>query len=251
MPTCISLAVLLVDRSTEKFAKIFSFNICKAIRNFVIFARLNEKRAKVKKETTKEQIVAGAKVLFHRFGFEKTSMEDIANHVHKAKRSLYNHFTNKEELFAEAVSVELMQIRERLFDIFEDTSKSVLERLRDYLQSRAELMSKATTYHQLLRRTLDNQDRRFAEARGAEEAFDRWEHALFERVWKAKPCAPDETISESDTAAFADMLQMALRGLNYTFFVQDNYERYKNNYNFLIDLIINSIRYNSVQLIKK
>ena len=42
--------------------------------------------------------------------------------------------------------------------------------------------------------------------------------------------------------AFADMLQMVLKGLDYTMFVQDNYDKYKDTYAFLITMIINNMK---------
>jgi len=202
----------------------------------------------VKKETTKEQILMGARELFHHFGFEKTSMEDIAAKVHKAKRSLYNHFENKEDLFAAAVDSELTKMRQQLMPIFENEDATVLEQLKEYLLRRAELMSKATTYHTFLKKEfLNGKDGRFDAARTASSAFDTWEHQLFVKVWLANPYAEQVEALEKGAEAFADMLQMALYGLNYSFFVQDNYEQYKSNYSFLINLIINSVKNTCIQ----
>jgi len=50
-------------------------------------------------ETTKETIVSVANRLFSRFGFHKTSMDEIAKVARKAKGSLYYHFASKEDLF--------------------------------------------------------------------------------------------------------------------------------------------------------
>ncbi|RLD46369.1 MAG: TetR family transcriptional regulator, partial [Bacteroidetes bacterium] len=49
-------------------------------------------------EGTKDKILEVANKLFSRFGFHKTSMDEIARIARKAKGSLYYHFASKEEL---------------------------------------------------------------------------------------------------------------------------------------------------------
>ena len=60
-----------------------------------------------KQDDTRYIILNIAEQLFNTFGYDKTSMDDIANSAHKAKRSIYNHFQSKEELFKSVVSMEL------------------------------------------------------------------------------------------------------------------------------------------------
>jgi len=55
----------------------------------------------------KRKVILGeAKKLFLRFGFSKTSMEDIANQCNMAKPTLYYYYNNKEAIFDAIVSGE-------------------------------------------------------------------------------------------------------------------------------------------------
>ena len=47
----------------------------------------------------RESILAGAQVQFSRYGFRRTSMEDIAKETGVSRASLYSYFENKEEIF--------------------------------------------------------------------------------------------------------------------------------------------------------
>ncbi|WEZ83656.1 TetR family transcriptional regulator [Rhizobium sp. 32-5/1] len=47
----------------------------------------------------KQQIVAAASDVFIRYGFKKTSMQDIADAAMMSRGALYLHFRNKEDLF--------------------------------------------------------------------------------------------------------------------------------------------------------
>jgi AcrR family transcriptional regulator len=51
------------------------------------------------KDPFKEDILNGARDLFERFGFKKTTMEDIARQVGKSKSALYYYYKTKEEIF--------------------------------------------------------------------------------------------------------------------------------------------------------
>lgn len=57
----------------------------------------------------KESIREAAKALFLRFGFSKTSMDDIARQSNLAKPSLYYYYPNKEAIFNEVVIEEARQ----------------------------------------------------------------------------------------------------------------------------------------------
>ena len=58
------------------------------------------------KEEKKETILEVAKRLFARYGFSKTTLDDIGEAVGMKKNSLYHYFANKEELFNEIIARE-------------------------------------------------------------------------------------------------------------------------------------------------
>jgi AcrR family transcriptional regulator len=51
--------------------------------------------------TTRERILSGAFTLFGRYGFKRTSMEDIATEAGLSRAALYLQFRNKEDIFRE------------------------------------------------------------------------------------------------------------------------------------------------------
>ncbi len=59
-----------------------------------------------KKAEKKEKIVEAARKVFSKFGYNKTTLDDIGNIVGMKKNSLYHYFKNKEELFSFIVNFE-------------------------------------------------------------------------------------------------------------------------------------------------
>ena len=196
----------------------------------------------MKKLKTGEVIQQVAVDLFRKFGFEKTSMDEIARKAHKAKRSIYNHFSSKEDLFCASVQSELAHVRNCLQDVVEDDSQRILPRLKQYLLLRMELIAEASTLRVAMKSNmLNSDDYGFENLKKLMADFNQWEHQAFKMVWYAKPSEDEPQIIDQQAVAFADMLQVTLNGLSYSFFVEDKYEQYKSSYEMLIDLIVNSV----------
>lgn len=71
-----------------------------------------------KHEQRKEKIIVAAIQLFNRYGFRKTTLEDIAREAGVGKATLYHYVEGKDELFTEMV--------ERLFQRFKGRLETVL-----------------------------------------------------------------------------------------------------------------------------
>jgi len=210
--------------------------------NFIFLHVKTKKVQKMKKNKTGVLIQMVAADLFQKFGFEKTSMDEIAKKAHKAKRSIYNHFNNKEDLFCASVLTELDHIKQKLAEVVEDDKQPILERLRQYLLLRIQLLADAGTFQVALKNNmLNDDDYRFEGLKEAMSAFTEWEHGAFKKVWLAKPTSDKPEIIDQQANDFADMLQITLNGLSYSFFVEEKYNQYKSSYEMLIDLIVGSV----------
>ena len=81
---------------------------------------------------TRLLLISAAAQTFHRFGFKKTTMDDIAFAAGKGKSSLYYYFKNKEEVFEAVVEQEAEQLKQELHASI-DKSESAVQKLRDYI----------------------------------------------------------------------------------------------------------------------
>ncbi len=76
----------------------------------------------------KENIIAGASELFLRYGIKSISMDDIAKHLSISKKTIYQHFEDKDQLVLSVVEHEMKKDVERLTKITEN-SENILEEL--------------------------------------------------------------------------------------------------------------------------
>lgn len=75
-------------------------------------------------------ILRSARDLFHKKGFYGTTMEDIAQYSGFDRRTIYNHFKNKEDVFAALISGILTDI-DAIFNDIANEKGSSLDRLRE------------------------------------------------------------------------------------------------------------------------
>lgn len=91
----------------------------------------SEKKVRRKRQIKRNRmiILRSAKELFHKKGFYTTTMEDIAQYSGFDRRTIYNHFQNKEEIFAALVAGVIADIKGAYDDVTILTI-TPLERLR-------------------------------------------------------------------------------------------------------------------------
>jgi len=90
-----------------------------------------KERDKSKKRTA---ILKGAEDVFIQYGYELASMDSIAETAGVSKRTVYNHFGSKENLF-EVIVDELLAERQTLKTIQYDSNRSLQEQLAAFAES--------------------------------------------------------------------------------------------------------------------
>jgi len=84
------------------------------------------------KEDVRVHIVGIARRIFTRYGFRKTTMEEIASASQMGKSSVYYYFKSKEEIFRAVVEFEATMLKEQLSRII-SKNNSPPERLKAYI----------------------------------------------------------------------------------------------------------------------
>lgn len=98
----------------------------------------------------KIDILNKSKELFERFGYQKTTLTDIAKSVGKVKTAIYYYFSGKEAIFAELVEIESAEFYENLTSAVEK-EKTSTAKLEKYIETRIELMQKLSKRYHFLK----------------------------------------------------------------------------------------------------
>ncbi len=95
-----------------------------------------------KKDHNRENILKIACEIFSKYGYKKTTLDDIANAVRKGKSSLYYYFKSKEDLFQAVIMKEVDTLARELEKVINRNTDPV-DKLRDYI------LTKLTTFRSL------------------------------------------------------------------------------------------------------
>lgn len=100
-----------------------------------------------KKDINRENILKIAREIFSKYGYKKTTLDDIANAVRKGKSSLYYYFKSKEDLF-QAVIMKEVEILAYELEIVINRNTDPVDKLRDYILTKmATFRNLANFYH--------------------------------------------------------------------------------------------------------
>ncbi len=95
-----------------------------------------------KRDHNRENILKIAREIFSKYGYKKTTLNDISTAVRKGKSSLYYYFESKEDIF-QAVILKEVEILGKELEIVINRNTDPVDKLRDYI------LTKLTTYRSL------------------------------------------------------------------------------------------------------
>jgi len=188
-------------------------------------------------DNTRNKLLSVANKLFSRFGFHKTSMDEIAKIARKAKGSLYYHFASKEELFKEVVSKEIMNLKDHLSVIVNNTGLSASDKIKKYLLRRMEILNDAVNYHETLKADFFEH---FDFIDDLREELDEWEKESLKKIL-LQGVETKEFAAIEDMDVLLDVFMMVLRGLEIPFFLQNKFEKYSPYFEGLMEILIKGV----------
>jgi AcrR family transcriptional regulator len=184
----------------------------------------------------KEQIVNSATKYFSKFGFHKTTMDEIARHIHKAKGVLYYYFKGKEELFNEVLKQELNAVKIELKKIVDADNDSLIT-LKEYTLTRLRLLHKAVNYHETLKADFFEKYLFVKDVREDFSAFERDQLTIILERGKKESFLDFTNINST-----INIFMMVINGIEIPLFLQEKYAEYESTIDELSSMIVNSLR---------
>ena len=104
----------------------------------------------VKQENIREIIINVARNIFAKFGFKKTTMEEIAQAARKGKSSIYHYFNSKEDIFNAVVEKETSTLHLALSEAV-NTASTPEDKLKAYIQTRMDTIGNLVNLYSALK----------------------------------------------------------------------------------------------------
>lgn len=161
----------------------------------------------VEKEVVKDQIVEAARQIFSRFGFRKTTMDEIARGVKKGKSSIYYYFTSKEDIYRAVIEKEACLVQDEIVRALANV-KEPDEKLKTYIVVRMRAFGNTINFYSAIKdEFLANLD--FINK--IRERFDNEEIKMVETILKEGVNNDKFVIDNTELASIA--LVTAIKGL--------------------------------------
>lgn len=184
----------------------------------------------------KSQIIESATKYFSRYGFHKTTMDEIAKNIHKAKGVLYYYFKNKEELFNEVLKQELGKLKAALLKIINSNNNS-LTILTDYILTRFRLLNKAVNYHETLKADFFE---KYHFVKDVRDDFDDFEQTqLTAIITKGNE---EGYLNVKNIGPTVDVAMMIIKSIEIPLFLQDKYKEYNHTLYELMTMLTDGLK---------
>jgi AcrR family transcriptional regulator len=189
-------------------------------------------------DETKRQIITTASQLFAKYGYYKTSIDNVAKMSRRAKGSIYYHFNTKEELFTAVVSAEIEVVKDGLTVNVLNQVMPADVKLKQFLIQRMSLLYNAKNYHETLQADFYSE---FVFLQNLRKDWEEWvklqirfiiEQGINEGVF--------EEIPQLDV--MLDILSMVSRGLEIPFFLQNKYEELNPYFDGMLKMLIKGLK---------
>jgi AcrR family transcriptional regulator len=184
----------------------------------------------------KNSIVESATKYFSKYGFHKTTMDEIAKNIHKAKGVLYYYFKSKEELFNEVLKQELSNVKTELSKII-NSSKDYLTIIKNYFLTRLKLLSTAINYHETLKADFFE---KYYFVKDVRDDFAEFEYTQLTMLFKKGNS--EGRLDIKNVKSTVNVVMMLLNSIELPLYLQNKYHEYEKTIDELVTMIINSLR---------
>lgn len=104
----------------------------------------------VKQAEIRSKILDAAQEVFNRYGYGKTTMDDIGRELGKGKSSIYYYFSGKEDIFKAVIEKEIMLMKERVIGAVAQQNNP-REKLKAYVLERMHGLKSLKNLYNVLR----------------------------------------------------------------------------------------------------
>jgi AcrR family transcriptional regulator len=184
----------------------------------------------------KNLIVGSATKYFSKFGFSKTTMDEIAKNIHKAKGILYYYFRSKEDLFNEVLKQELYLVKSELKSIIDNDNDS-LATLECYFLTRLKLLHKAVNYHETLKADFSETYHFVKDVRDDFAEFERINLTLILNKGKEEGYFDIKNIDST-----VNIIMIIMNSIEIPFYLQNKYPEYESTIEEIGSLLLNSLK---------
>jgi AcrR family transcriptional regulator len=184
-----------------------------------------------KEQEFRDHIINKAKDILSRFGFNKTTMTDIAKAVNKAKSSIYYYFASKLEILRAVIDRESESMKEELTTAIK-AQETPQDKLRAYVTTRINYLKKTVNFYN---KVVGEYFQHYNFVDKAREKHFKDELGIIKSILNEGKAQKSFMIKDIDATALA--IITAIKGMEYPFVTNDTLSE-KTNTDSLVDIML-------------
>jgi AcrR family transcriptional regulator len=188
------------------------------------------------KDAQREKIIDAASLLFGRFGYKKTSLDDIAKETHKTKTAIYYYFKSKEAVFEAVIDREANILGQELISAVLAKTKPE-DKINAYITTRLTTLKKVSVFYDAMKSELLDHLTFMDTVR---EKYVKIEHNLVKSILSEGIELNQFDIENPDLTA--QTIVLAMKGLEVPVFGGNNSGKYTACLKDLVNIIINGLK---------
>jgi AcrR family transcriptional regulator len=189
----------------------------------------------INKEEFRKKIIVTSGQIFSRFGFKKTTMDEVARALKMGKSSIYYYYRSKEEIFEAVVLYEANILRSELTTAIKSV-ESPVGKMEKYVSVRMKAFEKLSNYYNaIFDKNLDHFE--FIEKIRAK--YDREEMAILRLILYDGKRKKVFNVSNTEFTALA--IQTTLKGLEVPLFWKKREINIDYRMKAILDVLFNGI----------
>jgi len=189
----------------------------------------------VNKEEYRKKIIVTSGRIFSRYGYKKTTMDEIAAELKMGKSSVYYYFKSKEEIFEAVDLYEANVLRNELTKAIKSVDSPV-GKMRNYVFVRMKTFEKLSNYYNAI---FDKNLAHFNFIEMIREKYDREELAILRLIIYDGVRKKVFNVQSSEYTAIA--VQTALKGLEVPLFWKKKEIDIEERLNAILDVLFYGI----------
>ncbi len=167
------------------------------------------------KQSKAGQILDAAKDLFARFGFKKTTVEEIITHAGVSKGTFYKYYSNKDDVFQSVIEIEGNKLIEEITDlVFRENCFT--DRMQAFLKAKIQGIQNISRFYNVTQDIY--QEALFVILKGSQE-FQKKELALLRRILRKAEASGE--IASNNVKSRALILSIFLVGTENPLFLEN------------------------------
>jgi len=183
----------------------------------------------------KDAILKAAQEIFSKYGYKKTTLDDIARYIGKGKSALYYYYKNKEQIFEAVLAFEVNQLKDELLTALE-AEKNPQDKLRRYILKRMELYHNLVNYYGGIQREyLEN----LSVIEKIRKQYDEQEHEMISEI--IKEGVDQGKFISKNISLTASAIILAMKGFEYSFSKEKDLKKLGDDIDQLLDILFYGI----------